>query len=611
MINQGSNDRREYVLIGLAVSLGLILIIQLLRIQIIDETYKLSSDNNSQRVQIVYPSRGLVFDRNGKTIVANEACYDLIAIPSLVKRFDTTKLCTILDVDRLELETNLKKARRYSKRLPSVILKNISSEKNSQLQELLFMFPGFSTEPRTRRRYYEDISGHVLGYVGEVDKKLLKKKPNYRQGDHIGYSGLEKHYENALKGKKGKQILVVDVYNQIKGHFSNGKFDTPSKKGNDLTLSIDVELQKYAEKLMVNKRGSVVAIDPKSGELLTFLSSPDFKSSSLVGRNRNESFKEIANNKHNVLFNRAVMAKYPPGSTFKPLNALIALQEAAVTKNSKLPCSYGYHSGRLTVGCHHKRSFSTVDAIAESCNAYFCYAYQNMINKDKNYKENYDRWYRYLEKFGLTDKLHSDFDNELSGYVPKSSYFGKIYGNHGWKASTIISLSIGQGELSFTPLQMANMTACIANRGYYYTPHIVKKIEGQEHINPLFLEKHETGIDKEHYETVIEGMAKVMTHGTAKWSKISDIEMCGKTGTAENPHGEDHSIFVAFAPKDDPKIALAVYIENGGFGSTWAAPLASLLVEKYINGKIKYQYKEDRIVNANLMNVEKKPNKHH
>jgi penicillin-binding protein 2 len=608
---KASRDNREFVLIFLAVLIGLVLIIQLLRIQIIDEKYKLSSENNSQRVSVSYPSRGLITDRNGKIIVANEACYDLIAIPSLIKKFDTSKLCVILDIDKDELIKNLRKAKRYSKRLPSIVVKNISAQNNSKFQELLFLYPGFTTEPRTRRVYYEDITGHVLGYVGEVDKKIIKKHKEYSTGDHIGYSGVEKQYEKYLRGKKGKQILVVDVHNVVKGSFSDGQFDTPSEKGRDIKLTIDVELQKYVEKLMQNKRGSVIALDPKSGEILSLLSSPDYKSSSLVGRNRSESFKQISQNKYNVLFNRALMAKYPPGSTFKPVNALICLQENAVTQNTMLPCRYGYHSGSFRLGCHHNRNFSTIDAIAESCNAYFCYAMQNMVNKNKEYHKNYQVWYNHLKKFGLGTKLGVDFTNELSGYIPDTGYFDRMYGKNGWKASSIISLSIGQGELSFTPMQMANMTAIIANRGFYYIPHIVKSIEGEKSIDSKYTEKIQTDIDSVHFEPVIAGMAKVMTHGTATYSKIQDIEICGKTGTAENPHGEDHSIFIAFAPRNNPKIAVAVYIENGGFGSTWAAPMTSLIIEKYINKKIKHQYKEDRIVNADLMNLVKKENSHH
>lgn len=602
---QNQANSRAIVLIILTVSVCIILIISVLNLQVLDDKYKESSDSNSQRVTISHPSRGLIIDRNGKIIVANESCFDVYVVPSQLTKFDTALLCQVLDLPKTDLLNGIQKARRYSKRLASKIVKNVSIENHAKFQEILYQFPGFSSRPRTRRVYYEPVSGHVLGYVGEVDKETMAADEFYDNGDFIGYSGVEKFYEKQLRGKKGRKILMVDVHNIVQGSYQGGKFDTPSEKGQDIQLTLDVELQKYVERLMKFKRGAVIALEPQTGEILSMVSAPNFTPQNLTGRTRTQTIQQLTQNEHNVLFNRVLMAKYPPGSTFKPLNALISLQERAINVSSKLTCSWGYHSGSFHLKCHHNRAMPLQESIAKSCNAFFCYSMQEMVNRNKQYQKNYHTWVEHLNKFGLGGALGVDFDNELTGYIPDTSFFNKLYGQKGWKASTIISLAIGQGELSFTPIQMANLTAAIANRGYYITPHVVKQIGTNEQIEAKYRQRKQAGVSEAYFYPVIEGMHRVTTEGTARGSRIPNLNFCGKTGTAQNPHGEDHSIFIAFAPKENPQIALAVYIENGGQGSRWAAPTASLIIEKYLTGTVKRTWVENRILNANLLNVQK------
>lgn len=593
---------RRLLLILAITGVGLLLMVRLFMIQVVDTSYRLSAENNVLRYVTSYPARGLMYDRNGDLLVYNQAVYDLMVIPGQVGPMDTLAFCNILDITTESFNTRIKEASRYSDFAPSVFLKMVSSETYAVLQESLYKYPGFYVQSRTLRKYSDPMAAHVFGYVSEVNEGDIQNDSYYKMGDYIGKSGLEEYYEKDLRGSKGVSIFLVDVHNRIKGSYMDGRYDTVSVPGSDITTTIDSELQRYGEKLLNNKNGSVVAIEPSSGEILAMVTSPAYDPGLLVGRPRSSNFLSLQNDTLKPLFNRAIMALYPPGSTFKPLNGLIALQEGVVTPATDFFCSHGYYAPGVHVACHHFGSFDLAHAVAASCNAYFCSVFRKIIENPKygSVAEAYVRWRSYLSAFGLGSKLGIDMANELPGFVPETGYYDRYYGEGRWKALTILSLSIGQGELGTTPLQMANMTAAIANRGHYYTPHLVKAINGDTtQIDARFRERHETGIDSVHFEVTIDGMKGVlggMEGATAGWVAIRGIEMAGKTGTAENPHGPDHSIFVAFAPADNPRIAIAVYVENSGFGSTYAAPAASLMIEKYLTGEISNRWLEDYIL---------------
>jgi penicillin-binding protein 2 len=485
-------------------------------------------------------------------------------------------------------------------------MKKISVETYTKLQENMFLMPGFYVQARTLRKYPYSTASHLLGYVGEVNQRIIKKNPYYKEGDYIGVSGIEKAYEDKLKGIKGEKLLLKDVHNNIKGSFKNGKFDTKSIPGKNLTSSIDIFLQNYGEQLMKNKRGSVVAIEPSTGEILCLVSAPNYDPNTLVGRKRSENYTVLNNDSINKpLFNRAALAQYPPGSTFKLINALIGLQEKVIKSSTHFECDDGFVYGeeKRKMKCHEHRSpLNLEESIANSCNAYFCNVYKSIIENYPTTYKGYDAWRNYVMSFGLGNWLNNDLPTGQKGFVPNKNYYDRIYGKKRWKSLTNLSLSIGQDALLTTPIQMANMTAAIANRGYYYTPHIIKKIENDS-IESRFKTKIYTEIDSSYFDIVIKGMQEVVENkelGTSNIAKMDDVTVCGKTGTAQNPHGEDHSIFIGFAPKDKPKIALAVYVENGGWGSTWAVPIGSLMIEKYINDTISRQYLEERIVNGEI-----------
>jgi len=595
---------RKYFMIALVITTALILIIRLFYIQIIDKTYRVSAANNALRPVTQYPARGLIYDRNGVLMVYNQAAYDLLVIPVQTSAFDTARFNQILGITMDDFRARMKAAVSYSRRAPSVFIKMISSETYAVLQEELYRFPGFYVQARTLRKYTRPVASHLLGYVGEVDNKLIAKDKYYRSGDYIGVSGIEKSYEEELRGRKGVDIFLVDVHNNIKGSYAEGKYDTVAIPGTNLWSTIDLTLQEYGEKLMQNKTGSIVAIEPSTGEILTLVSSPSYDPSLLVGRVRSENFSLLQADTVKPLFDRALMASYPPGSTFKIMNGLIGLQENVIRPSSLFSCSNGYHVGSLTVGCHsHRSPLKLQEAVAMSCNAWFCNAFRNIL-ENPNYnsvQDAFDKWREYLIAFGFGNKLGIDLPNELSGFVPARSYYDRYYGKDRWKALTVISLAIGQGELGATPLQMANMVAVIANRGSFFIPHIIKKIGDDGSPSPLYTQKYITGISPENFEPVIEGMEGAVNGGegsTARGARLDSIIICGKTGTAQNPHGKDHSIFVAFAPKEDPKIAIAVYVENAGFGSTFAAPIASLMIEKYLTGDVKRTYLENHVLNT-------------
>jgi penicillin-binding protein 2 len=594
-------DNRKFVIGGLFATVLIIFLIRLFSIQVIDDSYKTSSENNVLRKEVDYPSRGLVFDRNNTLIVYNEAAYDLMITPNQLKELDTTLLCTILKMDTLDLLNRINKAKNYSNYKASVFMKQISVETYANLQEHLYLFPGFYARPRTLRKYPINAASHIVGYVGEVSKKTVKKFPYYGEGDYIGISGIEKAYEDYLRGEKGLKYKLKDVHNNIKGSLENGNFDKPSVAGTNLTSTIDIYLQKYGEMLMKNKRGSIVAIEPSTGEILCLVSSPNYNPNELVGRKRNKNYLRLNNDTlEKPLFNRASLAQYPPGSTFKLINALIGLQEKTLSPQTLFSCNNGFVYGdeKRTMKCHpHRSPLNLTESIATSCNAYYCNVYKDIIEKYPNTYDGYNNWRNHVMSFGLGNWLNNDLPTGQKGHVPSESYYDNIYGKKRWKALTNLSLSIGQDALLSTPIQMANMTAAIANRGYYYTPHIVKEIENDS-IDLRFKTKRLTTIDQKHFETIILGMKDVVEDtelGTSNNAKIDGIVICGKTGTAQNPHGEDHSIFIAFAPMENPKIALAVYVENGGWGSTWAVPIASLMIEQYLTGTISRSLLEEKI----------------
>jgi penicillin-binding protein 2 len=591
---------RKYVITALLVLACLGLLIRLFIIQVVKNTYRLSADNNVLRYVTQYPARGLVYDRNGELIVYNQAAYDIMVVPSQTTKIDTSGFCDLLGISPDLFRREMRNAIIYSRRAPSVFLKQISNETYARFQEKMFMYPGFYVQPRTLRKYSKPVGAHVLGYVSEVDDGVIRKNPYYKPGDYIGKSGIEEAYEKDLRGRRGVKIFLVDVFSRIKGSYAGGRMDTLAVQGSDVVTGLDLNLQAYGELLMKNKRGSIVAIEPKTGEVLTLVSTPDYDPALLVGRIRSDNYAMLSADTLKPLFNRALMASYPPGSTFKPINGLIGLQEKVITPSTLFEC----HNGYLFVACHsHPSPLSLVGAIGNSCNSYFCQTYRRVLENPyyNTISDAYIKWKSYLDEFGFGSKLGTDFVNELAGFIPTTDYFDKYYGKNRWKALTVISMAIGQGEVGTTPLQMANMTAAIANRGYYFTPHVVKSIGADHFIDKRFITRHHISIDSTNFEFIVQGMEASVNSGTSTIAALKDIIVCGKTGTAQNPHGKNHSVFIAFAPKDNPKIAIAVYVENAGFGATFAAPIASLMIEKYLRGEITNKAREKNMLELNLM----------
>ncbi|MBN1108601.1 MAG: penicillin-binding protein 2 [Bacteroidales bacterium] len=596
---------RKYLIISFIVLISAVLLVKLFIIQVVEDTYRLSAENNVLRYVTRYPARGLIYDRNGTLMVSNQAAYDLMVVPAQTGRMDTARFCSELGISPGYFNERLKAAKNYNRRSPSVFLKQISAERYAGFQEKIFMYPGFYVQPRTLRKYSRPVAAHLLGYISEVDETTIAADPYYKMGDYIGKLGIEEAYEEELRGKRGVNIYLVDVFSRVKGSYADGKMDTLAVQGSDITASIDYGLQEYGEQLMQNKTGSIVAIEPQTGEILTLVSSPGYDPSLLVGRVRSQNYAALQSDTiFKPLFNRAFMASYPPGSTFKPINGLIGLQEKVIVPETEFGCNNGY----LFVGCHsHRSPLDLKDAVANSCNSYFCQAFRRILENPSypSIPEAFDKWRSYLEEFGFGKKLGTEFSNELNGILPTTAYYDRYHGKGGWKALTVISLAIGQGEIGTTPLQMANMTAAIANRGYYYIPHIVKAIGSGKNIDAKFTQKHSISIDSTNFEEIVLGMELAVNGGagsTARIAAINDIVVCGKTGTAENPFGEDHSVFIAFAPKENPRIAIAVYVENAGFGATYAAPVASLMIEKYLKGDVAMNRKwlEDRMLKLNL-----------
>ena len=592
----------------LFVGTTVLLLITLFGIQVLNDSYKVSAENNVIKSITIYPERGYIYDREGVLLVTNQRAYDLMVTPRQIKRLDTIALCEIIDIDLEEFNKYLKRAKRYSTRKASLLLKEISKQTAAQLQERLYEFPGFYLQERTIRQYPERSAAHILGYVSQVPDYILKKDDYYKRNDNYGISGVESSYEKDLRGVRGTQYLIRDVWNRPKGSFEDGKYDSLAINGKDIELSIDIQLQKYAEELMRNKKGSIVAIEPATGEILTLVSSPNYDPNLLIGRSRSINFNRMYKDLDKPLFDRSLLAEYPPGSTFKLVNALIALQEGVIYDGTRFSCDEGWRfSAKLKIGCHaHRSPLNLIESIEQSCNAYYCNTFRRIVEKYPTASKGYDNWREHVLSFGLGNFLNNDLYNGRKGRVPTVDFYNKQYGKGRWKAPTVISLSIGQDALVVSPIQMANMCAAIANRGHYYTPHIVREVDGAQLNDSAYNTPKYTSIDKKHFNTVINGMERVFTgkHGTAKTARVKGIEICGKTGTAENSHGEDHSIFIAFAPKENPQIAIAVYVENGGWGSTWAAPIASLMIEKYLTGQISNSKQEAFILNGNLMNTE-------
>jgi penicillin-binding protein 2 len=577
---------RRFMVSVIFLAVGVIFLLRLFYIQVIDENYKLSANNNVLRSITEYPARGVLYDRNGKLLVYNQPVYDLMIIPKQVHMKDTAEFCTLLGITPDDYINKFIKAKNYSRVKPSIFEKQLSPETYATLQEKLFKYPGFYVEPRTLRKYLSPVSAQLFGYVAEADTSVISKNPYYREGDYIGKSGIEQSYENVLRGKRGVRIVMMDALNREKGSFENGRYDSAAVSGGNLTLTLDAELQEYGELLMQNKTGGIVAIDPQTGEILACISTPTYDPNLLVGRERTKNYAKLLEDKGKPLFNRALMAYYPPGSTFKLINDLIGLQEGVLHPSTTYFCDGGYHMGNHTVKCDARHNWlSLSDAIMQSCNTYHCYVFRSIVDQDRfsTTEEGYTTWRNHVLTFGIGKRLYSDLPQELKGNVPSVEYYDKYFGQGKWKSSTVVSLSIGQGELGITPLQMANTMCIISNQGFFYVPHIVKKINGEQIPDTNFSMKNFTDINTDYYDVIIGGMERVVESGTAAASRIEGITVCGKTGTAQNPHGKDHSLFVGFAPKENPKIAIGVMVENGGWGASWAAPIASLMIEKYLN----------------------------
>lgn len=606
-----TDNRKNKLLIGLCTA-AIILLAKLFSIQIIDDKYKLASDNNSLVYTTVYPTRGIIHDRNSKILVGNKMSYDLMVTPREVEEFDTLAFCKALDVTPEFVRDKMKEYRTYRSKIgwrTVVMIRQLPQETYMRFAEIEYKFPGFRGQARTIRDYPYNAGGNLLGYVSEVDANYIKRHEGlYQAGDYAGKTGIEAAREAELKGEKGYNIMVRDSRNKILSNFSNGEMDKEAVPGKNISTTIDAELQHYGQMLMNNKVGSIIAIEPSTGEILTMVSSPGIDVDMLADIGRH--YGEISSNPYKPMFNRSVQSPYPPGSVFKLVNGLIGLQEKVIVPSSRYTCNMGYHFGRNKLGCHaHKPKVDLEESIMMSCNAYYCYVFRELIEGGKmgDVGESMDKWSSYVKSFGFGTKLGSDFPSELGGFVPNSKYYNKVYGKGRWKATTVISLSIGQGELGCTPLHIANLCATIANRGWYYTPHIIKDSEHVK-IDDRFRKKNYTMVDTTHFHKVIGGMYRAVNSGygsggTASIAAVPGLDICGKTGTAQNPHGDDHSVFMCFAPKDNPKIAVAVYVENGGFGATWAAPIASLLTEKYLTGEIRPERKalEQRMLEGNLL----------
>lgn len=611
---------RKLLLYIIIVTTGTVFLARLFYLQIIDESFTLRSQDNAIEVVYDYPQRGYISDRNGILMVSNQPSYDVMAIPRNIKAFDTTEFCTILSIEPEELDRRLNKAKIYSPILPSVIIPQLTKAEYAYLQEKLRKYEGFYIQKRSFRDYQVDHSANVLGFIAQVNQQKIKDDPYYISGDLIGRIGVESVYEDILRGEKGVRYIQKDRFNRDIGSYNEGMIDTLPVKGKDVKITIDSQLQAYGEKLMENKRGGIVAIEPETGEILSLITAPNYDPALLVGRKRSSNYTNLYYDSiANPLYDRGISAEYPPGSPFKTLTGLIALQERVIDTDDKFSCNYGFSYGRgQKMGCHaHPSPLSLVPGIAHSCNSYFVQVYKKTIEKYPTPQEGIDVWNNHLKSFGLSQFMGNDLYTGRKGKIPDADYYNMIYNypTYKWYAAATLSNAIGQGEVLMTPIQLANMTATIANRGWYYTPHILKEIEGDPTKDKKFTVKNHTTVDPMHFDPVAEGMHQVYKNGTAKSLQIPDIEIAGKTGTAENftkidgqrTQLTDHSIFVAFAPVENPKIAIAVFVENGYWGSRYAGKIASLMIEKYIKKKITRTDLEDWILSHSLEEEYSKP----
>ncbi len=608
---------RIYLLNVLTIVIGLIFFVKLFGMQVLNKDYDKLSQNNAIIEIEDYPERGFIYDRKGRILVSNQPAYDIMTVPENLSTFDTLSFCMITGIDKKELIINLESARKFSMRLPSVVVNQISNETYAKLQEQMWKFQGFFIQKKSIRDYRVNFGANVLGYVSEVNSEDLIRDKYYRQGDLIGRQGIEKSYEKELRGKKGKKFLQKDRFNRIIGPYKNGDYDVKPSQAKNINLTIDIELQSYGEKLMINKRGGVVAIEPETGEVLALISAPSYDPNILVGRQRSNNYKTLANDTiSKPLFDRALLAQYSPGSTLKPLNALIALQEKVIDKETKYECNKGFYyakNAHMDCNCIYGTKNNLIGSIQKSCNTFFSKTYINLINNSTSSANGVENWKKYLESFGLGSFLGYDLPIGRPGLIPNSEFYNNLYIGENWSATNIISNGIGQGEVLATPIQLANYASAIANKGYYITPHFVKAIDGEN--TKTKLAKIRTAINSNYFNIIIDGMHKVIEEGSARIAKIKGLNVCGKTGTVENYttiQGKkiqltDHSIFIAFAPKENPKIAIATFIENGYWGSRWAAPISSLMIEKYLNNSITRPRLEKRMLNGSLENEYKKP----
>ena len=583
-------ENRKFVIAGFLLIIVIIFGIRLYNLQIRETKYKESALSNAFLRRVTYPARGLVYDRNGNLIVYNDLSYDVMLVPrDLGKDFDTLALAKVLNISMEEMRNNweeMKKQPSYSAYSPQKLISHLSIEDYGRLQEKLYMFPGVFVQTRTIRDYNYHAGANILGNIREVSQDDLEKDDYYRPGDFTGDLGIEKSYEKELRGVKGEELLLKDAYGRIKGKFENGVYDVAPVSGKNLTLAIDMELQEYGEELMRGKKGAIVAIEPSTGEILALVTSPNYDPALLTGKDRGKNYAKLNSDPSLPLYDRTIQGAYPPGSTFKPSQALILLQEGIVNLNTSYPCSHGYVNG-LRVGCHgHGSPIALKPALQTSCNAYFCWGLYHMLNRAGTKKaDQFTKWKDYMVSMGYGYPLGIDLPHEKRGFIPNNEFYNKALRTTEWTPNSIISISIGQGEILATPLQIANLCATIANRGYFYTPHIVKDIEGVG-LEAKYKEKHTPPVKRDYYEAVAEGMRMAVLGGTCKGANLPGIEVCGKTGTAQNPHGKDHSAFMGFAPYKDPKIAVVAYVENAGFGASFGVPIGSLMIEKYLNGKI-------------------------
>lgn len=587
-------EKRKYIIGGAAVIIIIVYLLRLFTLQLLSEDFKLSADSNAFLKRIQYPARGAISDRNGKLLVYNQPAYDVMVIMKEQIGVDTLDLCESLGISRDWYERRMAEIKDttrnpgYSSYTQQVFMSQLSTEEFSRFQEKLFRYPGFYIQKRSIRQYNYPNAAHLLGDVGEVGPEDIEADKYYRSGDYIGKLGVERSYEKALRGEKGMEILLRDAQGRIKGRYQNGKYDEAPIPGHNLTMSIDIDLQALGERLMKGKLGSIVAIEPSTGEVLCMVSNPTYDPRIMVGRQRGKSQKLLAADPHKPLLNRAIMGQYPPGSTFKTSQALTFLQEGIITPSTSFYCNHGFHFRGLKVGCHgHGSPLPLVPAIATSCNGYFCWGLYYMFGNRQKYKTVQDAmttWKDYMVSMGFGYKLGIDLPGEKRGMIPNAQYYDNAYRND-WSGLTVISISIGQGEVNLTPLQIANLGATIANRGWYIVPHVVKEVQGMP-LDTTYTKKHYTKVERKHYETVVEGMRKAVLGGTCRVANTSFYEVCGKTGTAQNPHGQDHSVFMGFAPRENPKIAICVYVENGTWGATYGVPIGALMMEQYINGKL-------------------------